>query len=307
MTRAPFVLPPAPADWLERAVPEPAPDVAWLDGYIQHFSPSSLRMLKTCPEQYRQRYLLGRKERPQERLTLGTAVHAALAFNDVAKIESHEDASTKQVIEYFNDLAWPNTIEKDGGVNEIQWKLKPEEARKDGERVTISYHKVVSPRIQPVAVEHEFRYVVEGVAVPVYGFIDVVEEHNTVDRKIGAQVQKKPDANWRTQGAIYAAATGLPTHFHSASRAKTPSLATPLEHPEMSIEDVQRPLIDQLVRSHADLVEWYFNRFGPDEPWPTTGVFMDLKGGSACNFCGFRKFCVAWEHERIVHVPKEAP
>ena len=41
-------------------------------------------------------------------------------------------------------------------------------------------------------------------------------------------------------------------------------------------------------------------RYGPDDYWPTTGVFMDYKGGAACNYCGFRKCCPAWAWERRV-------
>src|SRR3954463_13790861 len=132
--RSPFILPPVPKDFIVSAdgqinqiAPTPAggmpvqdPD-QWLDGYIRHFSPSSIRMLKVCPEQYRQRYILGKKERPGEALTLGSSVHAAMAFNLEQKIESHEDLPEAEVLEYFHDQAWPAAIESDGGKDEIRW------------------------------------------------------------------------------------------------------------------------------------------------------------------------------------------
>jgi hypothetical protein len=304
----PFVLPPAPDIWtadmhdvvlLNRPAVE---HVAWLDGYITHFSPTSLRMLKICPEQYRQRYILGRKERPGEALTVGNAVHGAMAFTHTQKIQTHEDLPVPTVVEFFHDVAWPKSVEKDGGVKEIRWDNKPDDVRRDGERMTGAYHHVVSPRVQPVAVETKFEYVVPGVPVPIIGYIDVEEERNNVDLKTGKQVQKKPDANWRTQGELYAVARGKPTHFHSLSRAKTPSIATPKESDEMVVDanPALRDLFEKELRDYAAQVEWYFNRFGPDEPWPTHGRRMDYKGGPACNFCGFRKWCVAWAHERVV-------
>jgi hypothetical protein len=299
LTQEPFVLPPAPEVWTPE--PEPPPD-GWLDGYITHFSPSGLRLLKICPEAYRQRYILGRKERPGEALTLGSAVHTTLKHTNEQKIESHEDLPLPELLEYFHDLAWPTAIEKDGGEDEIRWDEghKPDDVRRDGERVTRAYHTVVSPRVQPIAVEEKFEYVVPGVPVPFLGYIDVEEERNTVDVKTGKMVQKRPDANWRTQGEMYAAFRGKPTHFHSVSRAKTPSIATPREHPEMVVapHPAQREYFEQSLRDYAAQVEWYWERHGPDQPWPTHGRWMDYKGGPACNFCGFRPDCVAWAHER---------
>lgn len=301
MSNQPFVLPPAPEVWK----PEPEPVQGWVDGYIQHFSASSIRMLRICPEQYRQRYILGRKERPGEALTLGSAVHAAVGFSHQQKIESHEDLPVPQVVEYFHDKAWPTAVEKDGGVDEIRWDKKPEEVRRDGERVTQAYHSVVSPRVQPIAVERRIEIVIPGVPVPFIGYVDWEEELNVDDVKTGKQVQRKPDANWRFQGTLYTYALQKPTHFHSVSRAKTPSIATPKESPDMIVSphEAQREHVEKVLRDFAAQVEWYFLRFGPDEPWPTTGTFMDYKGGPACNFCGFRKFCVAWAHEREIAQP----
>lgn len=292
-----FVLPPAPEGFVPMT---PEPSDAWLDGYIQHFSPSSLRLLKVCPEAYRQRYILGRKERPGESLTLGSAVHKALEFNFSQKISSHEDLPVTQVVEFFNDKGWPDAVEKDGGETEIRWDSKPEVARGDGTRMTHAYHLAVAPRIQPVAVERRVDFVVPGVPIPFMGFIDVEEEANQIDVKTGKQVTRKPDANWKLQGTLYTAFTGKPTHFHSVSRAKTPSIATPLESDEMIVTPhaAQVGQIERVLRDYAAQVEFYFYRYGPDEPWPTNGIFMDYKGGAACSYCGFRRFCIAWAHEQ---------
>jgi CRISPR/Cas system-associated exonuclease Cas4 (RecB family) len=306
MSTEPFVLPPAPEIW----TPEPSfdrdaeqqSDAAWLDGHIHHFSATSISMLKICPEQYRQRYILGRKERPGEALTMGNAVHDALAFTHEQKIESHEDLPVPVVVEYYHDKSWPEAVESDGGESEIRWDKKPEEVRHDGQRVTQAYHTVVSPRVQPIAVEQKFSVVVDGVPVPFIGYLDVEEEFNVVDVKTGKQEQKKPDAKWRFQGTLYTIVKNKATHFHSVSRAQTPSIATPKESPEMIVQPDPRQIapVEKVLRDFAWQVEQYFNRYGPDEAWPTTGAFMDYRGGPACNFCGFRKFCDYWVHEREV-------
>jgi hypothetical protein len=296
MSRAPFLLPPM----LEQG--RPPEQEAWLDGYLHHFSASGLRLLKVCPRAWQERYIKGKKERPGEALVLGSAFHDALAFNHEQKIDTHEDKPVKEVVEFYNDAAWPRAIEDDGGEDEIRWDNTPESVRKDGERVTSAYHSIVSPRIQPIAVEQRFEIVVPGIALPFLGYIDIEEDADVIDTKTGKQVSKKPDANWRMQGVLYSMAKGKPTHFHSISRAKTPSIATPLEHEEMvvTMRESQRALVEQILRDFAAQVEFFFNRYGPDDPWPTTGLFNDYKGGRACDFCGFRGDCPAWAHERVI-------
>lgn len=318
--RSPFVLPPVPRDFAVGAngIVNPVPEhltplieennKQWLDGYIQHFSPSSLRMLKVCPEQYRQRYILRKKERPGEALTLGSATHEAIAASYRVQLHTGDQMSTPECVEFFHDVAWPAALENDGGADNIRWDdpTDLDVPRRDGERMTQAYHDNVSPRIVPVEQpEQKITLHVEGVPVPLIGYLDVVEEANVIDLKTGKAVQRKPDANWRMQGTIYSLATGKPTHFHSLSRAKTPSIATPLTDPEMAIpfrEDLARTTQKVLV-DYAAQVEFFMHRYGPDDSWPTSGVFMDYKGGAACKFCGYRKDCAAWAWERGEVVP----
>lgn len=310
LERSPFALPPVPRDFVVTAdghVAEQVPTleekpIVWLDGMISHFSATSLRLLKVCPEAWRQRYILHKKERPGEALTLGSAVHSTMGHNFKQKVESHEDVPVNEVVEFFHDLAWPAAIENDGGADEIRWDDQ-DNARRDGERMTMAYHSTVSPRIQPVELpEQRITLHVEGVPVPIVGYLDVVEAGNVIDLKTGKAVQKKPDANWRMQGQIYSLATEKPTHFHSLSRAKTPSIATPLTDAEMALP--YRPDIAAVTRTilvdYAAQVEYFMHRYGPNDYWPTSGVFMDYKGGAACRFCGFRNACPAWQWERDV-------
>ena len=306
---SPYVLPPLTRDFVIRnglalEVEDPQTQVKrhWLDGRIEHFSATSLRLLKVCPEAYRQRYILGKKERPGEALTLGKACHTAWGHNLTQKVESHQDLKTTEVLEYFHDAAWPQAVEKDGGVDEIRWDNDPDHARRDGERMTIAYQETVAPRLQPVGiVEQKISLHVEGVPVPIIGYLDFEEEADVVDWKTGKQVQRKPDSNWRMQGAVYSLATKKPVHFHSISRAKVPSIATPLTDEEMAIpyrEDIAA-LTSKVLVDYSKQVEFFMHTYGPDDTWPTSGLFMDYKGGSACKYCGFRKNCAAWAWERV--------
>jgi hypothetical protein len=295
-----WALPPIPQEW----TPAHPTAEGWLDGYLQHFSASGLRLLRVCPRAWQERYIHGKKERPGAALTVGKAVHSATGFSHTQKIQSHEDLPVTEVLQYYHDVAWPEAIEQDGGVEEIRWDedSKPEDVRNDGQRMTQAYHLTVSPRIQPLAVEKRIDFVVPGIPVPFVGYVDVEEEGNLDDLKTGKQVTRKPDANWRTQGTLYAAHLGKPCHFHSVSRAKTPSIATPLESPEMVVTPHPHTVetITRVLHDYAMQAAWYFETYGPDDPWPTNGIFMDYKGGRVCDFCGFRKDCPAWAHEREI-------
>ena len=123
----------------EAAVPVPEygmvePKQQWLEGRFKHFSASSLRLLRVCPEAFRQRYVLGRKERPGGALTLGTAVHDAIAHNPRRRWRRTRTCPSGEVVECFHDYAGPRRSTNDGGVEEIRWDdgVKPDDYRRDG-------------------------------------------------------------------------------------------------------------------------------------------------------------------------------
>jgi hypothetical protein len=271
---------------------------AWVGGYISHLSASSLRLLRVCPEAWRRRYILGERERPGEALVLGKAVHSALEHTHRQKVDSHEDLPIPEVVEYYNDLAWPEAVaEHEEGV---RWDSNPDVPRNDGARILHAYHAAVSPRIQPIAVEKKIEFLVPGVPVPIWGFVDVEEQQNVIDLKTSKSVTRKPDANWRMQGMLYSGHLGKPTHFHSVSRAQAPSIATPLESEELTVQPHPTlwPLIIKVLNDYAASIEFYFQRYGPTDTWPLSGLYSDYRGGPSCNFCGWRNVCSAWSHER---------
>lgn len=286
-------------------VREPSPPPLWEEPEwlgFRHFSATSLGMLSRCPEQFRQRYVLHRKERPGAALTIGSAFHDALRHNYEQKVSSYEDLPLSEVVEFLQDEAWPAAVEDDGGVEEIRWDdgLSPDDHRRDAERMTSAYYKLVVPRVQPIQAEQKFQVWVPGVQVPLIGYLDQETETEVIDTKTGRQVQRKPDGKWRFQGRVYQLAKGKPVHFHSISRAKTPGIQTPLDSEAMAImpDAAQMAETRRIVQDFAAQVEFYMNRYGPDEPWPQMGLFNSLRGGDCCAFCGYRKYCPAWPDER---------
>jgi hypothetical protein len=99
---------------------------------IRHWSPSSLAMLRRCPRQFQQRYILGRKERPGEARVTGSAVHAALERNFEQKIASHEDLPLVDVLEWYLDEGFTEVVDTEQALagEEVVWNTSPDDARR---------------------------------------------------------------------------------------------------------------------------------------------------------------------------------
>lgn len=261
---------------------------------LEHLSASSLGMLQRCPEQFRQRYILHRKMRPSVELVLGTACHSTAEHNWRQKVASGVDVPVTEVEQFFTDEAWPNAVSNNGGVEEILWKERDAEAtRTVGEGMMTLYHGNVAPRIQPEAIEARFQLMVPEVPVPVIGFVDLlVQDGPVVDLKTGSKRVKTVQGRWETQNRLYKLFTGRPVDWHFLASTQTPSVTTPLEEPALRSE--QSGIQDMETVANVQRLAWMANallaHFGPDEPWPTTGMF-----NQHCGWCGFRSVCSAWK------------
>lgn len=266
---------------------------------IDHWSPSSLTMLRRCPYQWQQRYIFGRKQRPAEAPVMGSTVHAAFERNFEQKIASHDDLPLADLLQWYMDEGFPRVVydEQEKAGEDVLWDTGPEETRRRGYQIVAAYHDTVAPRIQPLRVETAFS-VDFGAAVPVIGRFDVERETSTIDYKTGKRVRRQPDEAWRLQGGVYMEATGKPVEFHSLSATASTNavtIVTPLEAEELLVapSQIERAEMRRTIRSISNEACFYMAMFGPDDPWPTHGRFHSW----ACNYCGFRPGCPAWRTE----------
>jgi hypothetical protein len=278
---------------------EAEPAEASIADHMEHLSQSSIGMLYRCPRQFQHRYLRGEKERPGGNLIIGGFFHSTLEWNYAQKISSHRDQPLSDAVQYLHDVAVPEILEKEGGEDWIAWDTNLEDARSDATRITSAYYRTVVPRIQPTKVEEKFAIEVPEVEVPVIGYVDVQDEGRVIDTKTGKQVSKKIKPSWQLQGRMYSFATQKPTEFHSISRAKTPTIATPLEHGEQMVVPVPSPgqmaEFTRIVQQAAALIRYFLDRYGLDQEWPTWGAIPDFSRTILpCDFCGWRQGCPAW-------------
>jgi len=262
---------------------------------IRHWSPSSLAMFQRCPRQWQERYLHGRKERPAEAPVIGIGLHHAAEVNFKQKIDSHEDIPLATLLDYYNS-AFPVVVdqEQEKAGEEVAWDTSAEKAQKRGELMLAGYQNTVAPRIQPTDVELNIS-VDLGLPVPVEGRFDVERDETVIDIKSGKQAQRKPKEAWRIQAAVYGEARQRPVEFHSVSASpsrNTVTIITPLESEDMLVQPspAQRASQSRTLRALSDYACFLMATVGPDDPWPTMGVFHSW----ACEYCGFRGDCPAW-------------
>jgi hypothetical protein len=269
-----------------------------LGGYIDHLSPSALAMARRCPRQYQERYIHGRKERPAEATFTGTAVHAGLERNFRQKIGSHADIPLVDLLTWFGDEGFKEKLEaeQESAGEEVFWDTDPDTAKHRAGLMLGTYHREVSPRIQPLAVETMIE-VDFGLPVPVIGRFDLQREASTVDWKTAKQKRTKPKEDWRIQAAVYGKANNQPVEFHTISVSKAGSIAvvTPLESEDLLVHPSPAETLEihRTIAAIAAEMSFYMQMYGPDDPWPTHGRFHQW----ACDFCGFRRDCPAWEGE----------
>jgi hypothetical protein len=275
---------------------------------VKHFSATSLKMGMTCAEQYRQRYILGRKERPGAALIQGSADHAAHELNFQQKIKSGTDLPVGEVVNEFH-AAWERELEER---DDVQWGSdKPDQIRAHGAKMVELYRTEIAPRVQPLAVEWEFSTQLEHTPVPLIGKVDVIHgdpdrigaavgvpiAEKAIERKTSKRTEKKPKTAWRFQRKVYQVAMAaelkqaLPMEFHVVTKLKTPTVLSPLT-PDTDLFFPFSGVEAENTRRLVEMTAWRLNQmyltFGPDEPWEGVGTVHDW----ACDFCGFQKDCV---------------
>jgi len=271
--------------------------IVWGEPLPDHLSASSLSMFSRCPEQWRQRYVLGRKERPGAALLWGKADHFAHEVNFEQKIESHEDLPMGDVLDAFSQ-GITDALNEVGGELEVEWgRVRLADVKDNGSRLVAAYHSKVSPMVQPIAVEERFEFVVPDVPVPIIGFIDTETERAIIDGKTSGARVAVPKPSWRLQGVLYQASKRKPVSWHVKTKTKVPAVYTSMD---AGFENLHVPFSERLVdlalvrvRHLVERIAGLMAEFGPDHPWPTTAMDVGWRD-DFCGYCGYRPGCEWW-------------
>lgn len=285
---------------------------------LNHLSASSLKMAVRCPEQWRNRYILDKKEPPALALMLGGADHKAIETSMSKKITTHEDLPVGEVRSAFVQEI-ERRVEGVGGINDVvvkgaeskQDKVREyDHARRHGQEVVAAYHTSVSPHYQPTSVEESFTIEVPGLPVKVIGYIDLVATRTTIqtslpipeawqdfmgerviDRKRRANAKKTPEPEWVMQNEIYQLVKPMPFDYHISVATKMPYCILPSADNSLRVEVAPQWRSELLLKQIASEIGFYYMRYGPDHPWPAKGKLHPW----ACGYCGFRPTCWGWQ------------
>ena len=282
---------------------------------ITHVSASSMKMLARCPEQYRQVYILGKRQRPGSAAIWGRADHGAVEWALLQKRDTGTAPSRQDVEERFLHEVGVS-IEESGGMGEIRWNGVPSQDRDDilrkGSVLAGEYGATAVPLIVPSRVEESFSLDI-GMPVPVVGRIDLIGSYENdqargsfageriMERKTSGRTKKTPEPDWVAQARIYQMVEPLPHDWHVSLKLVTPRVDILI--PGLTIPAPNGGAADQVwLRRMVALVGSLFNTYGPGDPWPGFGTTHPW----ACGYCGFRPVCTFQSnHDYIPDSPGE--
>lgn len=174
-------------------------------------SHSRMNMLSRCGEQYRYRYIEGRRSRPGVSLLVGTAVDRAVTSNLRSKIDAGELLEVEEVDSIARDA-----LEFEWNRSEIQ--LHDEEvaagvavtkgaAVDKSVRLAHLHAATLAPAINPTHVDRGFVLEIEEFGVEVRGWIDIQEGTGSVrDTKTTGKTPSADIADKSAQLDLYALA-----------------------------------------------------------------------------------------------------
>jgi hypothetical protein len=161
--------------------------------------------------------------------------------------------------------------------------------------MTLLYHEFAAPSVQPIAVESRFSERLPGVPVPIVGYIDVETQTTLVERKTTKTKLKVPKPNWLLQGRLYSMVYEKPVEWQLVTRQVTPQLVLPEDEPGLRLGDSHPDATIRMVQQAAYMLEDFWFRYGPDNPWPLHGLAHPYQ----CSFCfagpKYGASCVAWQ------------
>lgn len=278
---------------------------------LDHISASSVKMIARCPEQWRQRYLEGRKAPPAAALIAGRADHAAIEHSMVQKIATFTDLPTGEVMDKFIDV-FEQEVEH-VGIAELEVKDRGDSVLDKAGKVRVldkmktegvdmvgMYHNSMSPLIQPTSVEEEFVVELPSLPVKVIGRLDLVAtstrtdlaQPHIIDRKTTRRKSVlKPDPEWVIQAETYQLAKGIPHAWHISCVPAHRVIAAETTSSLLWMPPRTRGIAELQLEHLAAEVGFFYTKYGPDQPWPTRGKLHPW----ACGYCGFRDNCWGWK------------
>lgn len=266
-----------------------------MDWAVPQLSASSVNLFLSCPEKWRQERILGIRTPETARQVYGTVMHGVIDKALSALQLDGERMSLEDmhgILDYKVDVleVSQQEIVFDDLVTDLEalvWSAK---------LALFQFHNEFLPVVRQediLGVEERFEMIVDGVPVPVVGVIDLRGDGWVTDWKTsaGKTVYKVPQPEWLVQGEIYSLAAKTKMMLWGQIRSHT--IAHPMIGYERLVQYTDPERARTLLRQAADEIDLYWNRYGPDNPWPVKGRWAN----QCWKFrqpCPFMSDCPAW-------------
>lgn len=249
-------------------------------------SGSSLNTYLRCPKQWEYAYVKRIKSPPTLRLAIGSAGHTAVEEDLRNKLVTGEDLPKEAVLDTFRDSFEDESY---GAVEEGETKGQ---ALDSGIKAVSVWHARVAPATDPLLVEEEVQFSINGVIVS--GTIDVVKRVGP-KRIVGDWkfVGKKPSSGSSYLLSMVGYAIGLRKKsgliedglvLDHMVRTKQP-YHFPIESPG--------PVPDESIVAYAGIVSDVASAIEAGS-FPPSGL-----QGNACSWCGYKDICPAYRAASI--------
>lgn len=242
---------------------------------VTYLSYSQLETFKTCPLQYKYRYILRIPVPPSAALSFGDTMHRTIrAFYELAKDGKPSKETLLRLLEdHWNPIGYGDRVYQ-------------ERMKKQGQRLLSEfYDKGFDPKVIPVNLEQPFKIKITPV-LTVGGKIDRVDELpdgkiEIIDYKTGqAPKNRKPETD--LQLTVYALAATDPGIYHKPPEKVIVSFYFFEGQQKISATRTG----EQLLEAKKEIAQKALEISGSDfRPTP----------GKHCDFCEFRLICEAWQ------------
>lgn len=237
-------------------------------------SGSSMNTFLRCGHQWYLANVVALRMPPNVRQVLGIAAHSAIEHNMAQKVVSRTDVTAEEMVDVFSD-------QFDSLVSDVESTAEsPGEAKDDGVKLVRLHRRDVSPRIQPVWVEHAGQLTIND--IPYAWTVDLADERGRIrDTKTTRYTPSSID-KYMLQMTGYALGfrqetgrdeTGLVVDV--LSRTKVPRY-TPL---------IGGTVSNRAVSAFAATLDSVYNSITNGD-FPPNGLT-----NGACGWCGYAEIC----------------
>lgn len=259
-------------------------------------SGSSVNTFLRCGQQWEYAYVLQLKRPPSVKQGLGITAHEAVGMNMAQKVLSQSDLPRDEVVQKFidewdvlavdiEDVTQETRVdERTGKVTTTRRETKAK-ARESGIKAVMKHHEVVAPAVQPVWVEQQIQFRLDGV-IDWSGIFDVSDSKGRVrDWKF---VSRRPN----DAGSYALPMIGYALGYRQIS--DEPETEIVLDHIVRTEDPYYLPLASGGPITDKQIGE--FARIVHDvKRTIDAGIFLPTGLQShACGWCGYSDICPAY-------------